>query len=301
MLLKRRNDINLNMNWTKNSNTRAIIAMLVATIALSSMTVFVKIIGPNYHPIQITFLRAVIVLVVLAPFILRSGIAKVVHTQKPILHIFRALAGAASNILYFYCYQRMSIADVTVIGQAVPIFVCILATLFLGEKIGWRRWLAISLGFSGVVLVINPSGDIQTESLVALLATLLFASTFLFMRVLGKTESPTTVVFYYMAISVLVTGLAQPFVWKSLSYDFLWLMLGVGVSAAIGQMLMSYSLKNAEASIITPFKYSGILWAIIFDLVIWNLSPIFSTLLGGFIITLSGIYIFQRETKKKSK
>ena len=66
-------------------------------------------------------------------------------------------------------------------------------------------------------------------------------------------------------------------------------------------MLMSYSLKNAEASIITPFKYSGILWAIIFDLVIWNLSPIFSTLLGGFIITLSGIYIFQRETKEKSK
>jgi drug/metabolite transporter (DMT)-like permease len=275
--------------------------MLVATIALSSMTVFVKIIGPDFHPIQITFLRAVIVLLVLSPFILKSGVRDVVSTSKPVLHIFRALAGAASNILYFYCYQRMSIADVTVIGQAVPIFVCILATIFLQEKVGWRRWTAISFGFLGVVLVINPAGQIQIESLIALLATLLFASTFLFMRVLGKTESPTTVVFYYMSISVIVTGLAQPFVWKSVSSDFLWLMLGVGVSAAIGQMLMSYSLKNAEASIITPFKYSGIVWAIIFDIIIWDLSPIFSTIAGGLIITLSGIYIFQRETKAKAK
>ncbi len=289
------------MNWTNNSNTKAIVAMLVATIALSSMTVFVKIIGPDFHPIQITFLRAVIVLLVLSPFILKSGVRDVVSTSKPVLHIFRALAGAASNILYFYCYQRMSIADVTVIGQAVPIFVCILATIFLQEKVGWRRWTAISFGFLGVVLVINPAGQIQIESLIALLATLLFASTFLFMRVLGKTESPTTVVFYYMSISVIVTGLAQPFVWKSVSSDFLWLMLGVGVSAAIGQMLMSYSLKNAEASIITPFKYSGIVWAIIFDIIIWDLSPIFSTIVGGLIITLSGIYIFQRETKAKAK
>ncbi len=244
------------MSWTNNSNTKAIVAMLIATIALSSMTVFVKIIGPDFHPIQITFLRAVIVLLVLSPFILKSGVKEVVSTKKPVLHIFRALAGAASNILYFYCYQRMSIADVTIIGQAVPIFVCILATFFLQEKVGWRRWLAISFGFLGVVLVINPAGNIQIESFIALLATLLFASTFLFMRVLGKTESPTTVVFYYMSISVIVTGLAQPFYWKSLSSDFLWLMLGVGISAAIGQMLMSYSLKNAEASIITPFKYS---------------------------------------------
>ena len=289
------------MSWTNNSNTKAIVAMLVATIALSSMTVFVKIIGPDFHPIQITFLRAVIVLLVLSPFIFKSGVRDVVSTHKPVLHIFRALAGAASNILYFYCYQRMSIADVTVIGQAVPIFVCILATIFLQEKVGWRRWTAISFGFFGVVLVINPAGQIQIESLIALLATLLFASTFLFMRVLGKTESPTTVVFYYMSISVIVTGLAQPFVWKSVSSDFLWLMLGVGVSAAIGQMLMSYSLKNAEASIITPFKYSGIIWAIIFDIIIWDLSPIFSTIVGGLIITLSGIYIFQRETKAKAK
>ncbi|NCV23862.1 MAG: DMT family transporter [Proteobacteria bacterium] len=289
------------MSWTNNSNTKAIVAMLVATIALSSMTVFVKIIGPDFHPIQITFLRAVIVLLVLSPFILKSGVKEVVSTKKPVLHIFRALAGAASNILYFYCYQRMSIADVTIIGQAVPIFVCILATFFLQEKVGWRRWLAISFGFLGVVLVINPAGNIQIESFIALLATLLFASTFLFMRVLGKTESPTTVVFYYMSISVIVTGLAQPFYWKSLSSDFLWLMLGVGISAAIGQMLMSYSLKNAEASIITPFKYSGIIWAIIFDIVIWDLSPLVSTIVGGLIITLSGIYIFQRETKAKAK
>ncbi len=289
------------MNETSNSNTKAIIAMLVATIALSSMTVFVKIIGPNYHPIQITFLRAVIVLLVLSPFILKSGVKEVIYTNKPVLHIFRALAGALSNILYFYCYQRMSIADVTVIGQAVPIFVCILATLFLHEQVGWRRWLAISFGFLGVVLVINPTGDLRFESLIALLATLLFASTFLFMRVLGKTESPTTVVFYYMSISVVVTGLAQPFFWKSVSADFLWLMLGVGISAAIGQMLMSYSLKIAEASIITPFKYSGIIWAIIFDLVIWDLAPIVSTIVGGLIITLSGIYIFHRETKAKIK
>ena len=104
-------------------------------------------------------------------FYLKSGVKEVVSTKKPVLHIFRALAGAASNILYFYCYQRMSIADVTIIGQAVPIFVVFLQHFFTGKS--WlEKMVSYSFGFLGVVLVINPAGNIQIESFIALLATL---------------------------------------------------------------------------------------------------------------------------------
>ena len=284
----------------QSNNFKAITAMLLAVFCVTIMSVQAKLIGIEYNAVQITFARAIVVLILLMPFIYKLGGLNFLKTKKPFLHFFRGLAGLIGNVLFFLAFQRLPVADVTVISQAVPIFSCILAIIFLGETIGWRRWTAITIGFLGVIIAINPSVNIAVASLYALGGTLMWSTTIIFLRLLGSTEHPVKTVFYFMLVSVLITSIFQPFLWKEPSFEVILLFIGIGIAALLTQLLMTYALQKAPASIVSPFNYTGIVWAIIFDYIIWNAHPMFATLFGGIIITISGIYIFKREAKIKS-
>ena len=284
----------------QSNNFKAITAMLLAVFCVTIMSVQAKLIGIEYNAVQITFARAIVVLILLMPFIYKLGGLNFLKTKKPFLHFFRGLAGLIGNVLFFLAFQRLPVADVTVISQAVPIFSCILAIIFLGETIGWRRWTAITIGFLGVIIAINPSVNIAVASLYALGGTLMWSTTIIFLRLLGSTEHPVKTVFYFMLVSVLITSIFQPFLWKEPSFEVILLFIGIGIAAFLTQLLMTYALQKAPASIVSPFNYTGIVWAIIFDYIIWNAHPMFATIFGGIIITISGIYIFKREAKIKS-
>ena len=273
--------------------------MIIAVFSVTLMSVQAKLIGIDYHPTQITFARGIIVLIFLSPLIYKLGGLNFLKTKKPILHFFRSIAGLVGNLMFFFAFQRLPVADVTVISQAVPIFSGILAIFFLKEIIGWRRWTAIFIGFLGVIIAINPSGEIALASIYALVATLMWSITIIFLRLLGTTEHPVKTVFYFMLISVIITSLFQPFLWKQPSLDIILLFFGLGTTAFITQILMTYALQKAPASIVSPFNYSGIVWAIVFDYMIWNSTPVMTTIVGGIIITITGIYIFRREAIKK--
>ena len=285
------------MKLNINNNFKAIAAMVLAVISVTLMSAQAKLIGTDYDPIQIAFIRAIIVMILLFPIIYKLGGVKFLKTKKPFLHFFRSIAGVIGNILFFYSFQRLPIADVTVISMAVPIFSSILALIILNEIIGWRRWSAIMFGFLGVIIALDPSINMKFASITALLATLMWSITIIFLRILGSTEHPIKTVFYFMFVSFLGTLFFQPFVWKNPSLDVWFLLIGLSICAFITQTLMTYALQKAEASIVSPFNYTGIIWAIIFDLLIWNVLPVTSTIIGGLIITISGIYIFNRETK----
>ncbi len=272
-----------------------IVMMVVAVFFLTTMNMLVKVIGPSYHPTQITFLRSLIALLLVVPFLLRAGGVSLFRTRRPGLHFIRSVFGTTGNVLFFYAYQYMTVGDVIVISQAVPLFVTILAVLFLAEKVGIRRWVAVSVGFLGVVIAIDPAGDFEAISLVAVAGTCIWACTILLMRKLGETESPYTVTFYFMLLATLITACFQPWVWQPLDARVTVLIIGTGVTGVIGQLLMTASLKYAEASVVSPFNYTGIIWAVAFDLLIWDVIPAWSTVLGAAIITATGIYIFRRE------
>ena len=104
-----------------------------------------------------------------------------------------------------------------------------------------------------------------------------------------------------MLVSVITTSFFQPYVWKDPTLDVYILLILLGVCAFITQSLMTFALQKAEASIVSPYNYTGIIWAIIIDLAIWNVYPLTNTIIGGIIITISGIYIFRRETKRSIK
>ena len=128
----------------------------------------------------------------------------------------------------------------------------------------------------------------------------MWSTTIIFLRLLGSTEHPVKTVFYFMLVSVFITSIFQPLLWKEPSFEVILLFIGIGIAALLTQLLMTYALQKAPASIVSPFNYTGIVWAIIFDYIIWNAHPMFATIFGGIIITISGIYIFKREAKIKS-
>lgn len=275
--------------------------MIAAVASLTTMGALVKFVGPEYHPTQITFIRNCIAMIVIMPFLIRAGGLKVLKTKRPGLHFSRSMAGTIGNTLFFFSFQYMTVGDVMVISQAVPLFVTIFAVLLLGEKVGVRRWIATIIGFAGVIIAVNPTGHFAAASLVAVVATAFWATTILLMRRLGTTESPYTVAFYYMLTGSIVTAFAQPWVWVTPTPGAMWIFLAIGVTAAFGQILMSTALKLAKASVVSPFNYTGILWAVGFDLLLWNVIPAWTTILGATIITATGIYIFHREAVVRNK
>lgn len=286
---------------TENKSTMGIIMMIMAVAILTGMNVMVKMIGTSYHPTQITFMRSLVAMILIFPFLIKAGGLSLLKTKRPGLHLMRSLAGTLGNILYFYAFQRMTVGDVMVISQAVPLFVTIFAVLFLSERVGIRRWVAVLVGFLGVIIAIDPAGNFHITSLIAVAATGCWASTILFMRKLGATESPYTVTFIFMTVCTTITACIQPWVWQTPTPRMLVLILGIGISGALGQMLMSTALKYAKASVVSPFNYTGIIWAIGFDLVLWDIIPAWTTILGAGIITVTGVYIFHREALVRQK
>ena len=276
--------------------------MMIAAVALLTvMNVLVKLIGPDYHPTQVSFIRNVVAALVLLPLLLRSGGPAILKTRRPGTHFIRGLLGVAGNILYFFAFQHLAVGDVIVISQAVPLFVTVMAIVFLGETVGLRRWLAVTAGFIGVLIAVNPTGTVEAATLLAVVATGLWASTILLVRSLAATESPYTIAFYFMVLGALITGAVQPWYWQTPPLELLWLFIGVGVAGAGGQLLMGNALKLAEASIVSPFNYTAIVWAIAFDAVLWGVLPTWTTLVGAGIITAAGIYIFRREAVLRKK
>jgi drug/metabolite transporter (DMT)-like permease len=279
----------------------AIVIMIVAVAMLVLMSTCVKLVGPEYHVFQVVFLRNVVAMVVMLPFVLYDGGVSALKTRRPFLQLTRSVSGLTGVCCFFYAVQHMPIADVTVISQAVPLFVTALAVPLLHERVGWRRMSAVATGFAGVVMALGPVGHVSAAALVAVCGTALWAVTMLTVRTLGATDNPSATTFYYMVFGTLVAGAVQPWFWEPVTTQMLLLCLGAGALGALAQLLIAFALKYGEASVVTPFNYTAIIWGIVVDLLLWSVWPQWWTLAGAAVITAAGIYIFRREAARKAR
>lgn len=277
----------------------AIIFMIIAVAMLVGMNTLVKLIGPDYHAFQVTFLRNLVAAFVLTPFIMKEGGLAALRTRRPGLHLLRSISGLTGVCCFFYAVQRLSVGEVMVISQAVPLFVTALAVPVLAEKVGWRRWSAVGLGFAGVVLALGPVSQVTMAALIAVAGTAVWSITILTVRMLGTTERPATTTFYYMVFGTIVGGLIQPWVWRTPEIETWALFTAAGFLGAFAQLLIAHALKVGEASIVSPFNYTAIIWGIAIDLAIWGVLPTFWTIAGAAVITLAGLYIFRRDAVVK--
>ncbi|MBP2299134.1 DMT family transporter [Azospirillum picis] len=252
------------------------------------------------HPVAMLIaVRSLFGLAVLMPLILREGVANVFAVRRLPLHVLRVVVMTVDVACFYWAVGYLPLADVMTIYMSAPLIVTALSVLVLREAVGWRRWVAVLVGFVGVVIVLNPTGRFDLwPSLVALAGAFIFSCGVISTRML-RSASSLTLVGNQMVGGILIGGVALPFSWSLPGWaDFLLLGL-LGVSALAGHAMMNRSLQLSPAAVVVPFQYVSILWAVALDLVVWGTAPTARMGLGALLIIGSGLFIVYREQRLK--
>jgi drug/metabolite transporter (DMT)-like permease len=275
---------------------KGISLMLLAIALLSTMDAMVKYVSAGYPVVQVVFFRSLFAFIPIAIVVLRNGHWSDLKTRKPLGHLGRSLFGLVSLGSFFYCLKHMPLADLVAISFAAPMFVTALSIPFLGEKVGPRRWAAVLVGFAGVLIMVNPgSGVFGSIAFLALAATFGYASVLIFIRKLSRTETNAAIVFYYSLTSVAATGLLLPFYWVTPNLHDLAILIGIGLVGGCAQLVMTAAYRAANVSIVAPFEYTAMFWAVIYGYLLWGDLPQWNIWLGAAVVAASGLYIVQRE------
>tara|TARA_B100000686_G_scaffold319646_1_gene370571 strand:+ start:350 stop:1255 length:906 start_codon:yes stop_codon:yes gene_type:complete len=211
----------------------------------------------------------------------------------------RAVLMAVATLIYFSAIGEMPLADITTMTFISVLVVTALSPWALGEHVGWRRWIAILVGFAGVVVMLRPGPTgLYWIALLPLLASTMGALRDLITRRINLTETSISMLFYTMLMETLLGAATAPFVpWVSIPWADLAPLIAAGALFALAQFLHIEAFRYAEASVVSPFRYSSLVWAVLFGYLIWGDLPDIWTITGGSIIIISGLYILHRETR----
>ena len=292
------------------------IAFLVfATAIFSVQDVIIKLLSPVYPAHEIVFFRSLVGMLPILLIVQYEGGLRQLRTRRPLLHLARGLLGFVAYTTYYLALTALPLADTVTIFYASPLFVTALAVPFLGEAVGFRRWIAVLLGFVGVIVITRPFGsDLEPAMFLAVITALSYAGSILITRKLAGTESGSCQAFYLMltflvasCFAGLLMGDGRFAVEGHPSAEFLlrawtWptredalLMLLVGLISGTGFYCISQAYRIASASVAAPFEYCSLPWAILWGYVFWSDLPASTTLLGVILVVGSGLYIIHRE------
>lgn len=268
--------------------------MLAGVWAFSFGDALGKYIVATYPVGQLLFLRACASLLLLAPMIWHSRRA-FIELERPGLHVLRVVLSTAEVAAFFVAVGYLPLADVITYYLACPIFVTALSAIVLREQVGWRRWTAVAVGFCGVLIAMRPSTQtISWPALIALSGSTSFAILMLITRQVRG--APDIVLASSQFVGTLVFGaVLLPFGWSTPTLPDFGLFALAGCISIGALLCVNRSLELAPASVVVPYQYSMIVWAVIFGYVVFGDMPSPATLLGAAIIIAAGFYIFLRE------
>jgi len=275
------------------------LAALAAFFVFTIMNVFAKLLSDRHSVIEIAFYRNLIACLpfLFMAFVLGKRDMLVIRSQPKAI-VFRAVLGAVSLTTTFAAFALMPMAETTVLLFTASLFIPVLGVLFLKEHVGPWRWGAVIAGFVGVSIMAGPAGNLNVLGVtVAMVAALLHATLQIVLRFLGKYERPETVTFYFLVIGLLVTAIPMPFIAVRPTIDELPMIVGIGLCGAAAQWLLSTAYRNATAATVTVFNYTGIVWATVFGVLIWNEWPTGIVVTGAAVIVGSNALIVWRESR----
>jgi drug/metabolite transporter (DMT)-like permease len=251
----------------------------------------------TYSVGQLLLIRSAAALVILAPFLWREGAAPFKAAPRPGLQIARPLFSTFEVACFYWALTAMPLADVMTFYLAGPIYVTAVSPLLLGEHVGWRRWLAVIAGFVGVMVALNPSAHALTApAMIAIAGSFSFSLLMICTRLVRGTSD--LVLITTQTGGALLFGLVvAPFTWAPLDLRDGVLLVLLGVTAMVAHVFINRSLKLAPASVVVPYQYTTILWAILLGYFIFDDIPRADMLAGAVVIIAAGIYIFVREAR----
>lgn len=282
------------------------LAMLVGIALLSGMDVIVKwLVTHDVSVLHILAIRSWMIVPGMLLWHASRGTTTLLVPVRKVQQLIRASLGIVAPLLFFYGLRYLPLTDSVVIFFTSTLAVTLLSAVILKEKVGKHRWGAVIIGYIGVIIAMSPSGEGQLYGyLLALGGSIGYAYLFLSGRYLARTESVTSLVFYYN-LGVAVTSslwivLVADELLAPLPLDTLAGIAAIAALAVSGHYLLTLAFSKSEVALIAPLEYTGVVWAILFDYLIWQVSPAAATILGAVIIIASGMYVMHRERKTEA-
>ncbi len=274
--------------------------MLLAVFLFSGMDAAMKQLTDNYGPMQITCLRAACAW----PFIV-LWLAKTQRLQHLLdarwsLHLFRAVLGIIMLAAFIKSLETLSLADAYSIFFSAPLLITLLSVWWLKDKVNLKQWTAIAIGLLAVIYMLKPSGDnmLSIGAVMVLIASICYAVSAITVRILAKSDHAGNMVFWLMTMIMLGAGLLALPTWQALQWQHWPLFLVIGLTGAAGQVFITEAFRLAPPSIIAPFEYTALVWGLGFDIVLWQLYPSSTMLLGSAVIMASGLYLIWQQNRQ---
>lgn len=280
-----------------SGNMAGALLMLLGMAAFAGNDAIGKWLVADYGVAQVILLRSLAAGLLMAPLIMRGGrvLDRIRSAPRPRLQALRALCATAEVFCFYLAVSSMPLADVMAFWMAAPIYVVAISPFLLGEQVGRRTWVAVAIGFVGVLILLAPSLQISGAGVFfALLGTAAFAA----MMVLGRSLRETTdrdLVLFQLAAAALAGLALAPFDWQPVqSGGDLALLFLLGVVATAAHMLVTRALKLADASVVAPLQYSLLVWGAAFGFLVFGDVPAPAMLGGAFLIVVSGLVVLRR-------
>ena len=294
-------NINQNIKMIKNQNHLGAIYMIMSVLLFSFMDILIKI-TDDYAVGQVMFFRALFGLIPIFFLIPKNRLKDFYKTQHISLHFYRSFFGAIAMAAIFVGLRNLQLAEVTSLAFSAPIWVVVFSIIFLSEKIRTKRWVAVGLGFIGVIIISKPGFDnLNYYYIFPIIFCIGFAGVSIIIRKLTLVgESIWLIAFYFSIVSGIGGLLTFPFGdWVMPDkYDLFFLIL-IGFFGGVANLMLTQSYKLAEVTLTTPLKYLSLIFAIIFGFYFFNEVPSINTLLGAGLIVISSGIIFFRENQLK--
>lgn len=294
-----------------------ILCVMIGMATASLMDATIKSLSDGYPLHEIVMARSVVAIFLTIFIVHLEGGLSLLATKRPFVHLTRGLLIVVANMTFYMAISFMPLAEATALFFVSPLIITALSVPFLGEKVGWRRWIGIIAGFFGVIIMIRPGvNTISIYSFLPIIAASAYASTQIITRRLGVTEKASVMSFYISLTFIVIAGCFWWFIgdgslsgkydpkveflfraWKMPDSGDAMLMVFVGILVAIVGYMLSQAYRVANASIVAPFEYVTLPLAILWGYLFWGEIPDLQAAIGMALIVGSGLYIFLREKR----
>ena len=282
-----------------SKNQLGFLYMFLSICAFSLMDVIVKW-SVDYPIGQVLFFRGFFGIIFYFFIIPKERLRNFYITQRPGLHALRCTSGLIALVAIFIALRELPLATVVSISFAAPIFTTILSIFLLSERVGLFRWLAVIIGFVGILVITEPGiSELNIYYIFPIIFCLGLSYVAITIRQLSTTE-PVWLISFYFSLSIMILSfLTIPSGWVYPSFTDFVLLSFVGIFGGVANLWLSQSYKYSEVSLVTPLKYLALVFAIIFGYFIWGEVPTIKTLVGALLVIISTLIIFRREIYKK--
>ena len=282
-----------------SKNQLGFLYMFLSICGFSLMDVIVKW-SVDYPIGQILFFRGFFGIIFYFFIIPRDRLRDFYQTKRPGLHSLRCIAGLIAIVAIFIALRKLPLATVVSIYFAAPIFTTIFSIFLSSEKVGVYRWLAVLVGFMGIIIITEPGiSELNIYYIFPIIFCLGLSYVAITLRQLSSTEPVWLISLFFSIAITLISFLTIPFGWVMPSFNHFVILCFIGIFGGVSNLWLSQSYKYSEVSLVTPLKYLTLVFAIIFGYFIWGEIPTIKTLIGAFLVIISTLIIFRREIYNK--